>query len=395
MRIRFFSAFEPPFSFYRDLLPFLANQGADINLIVGNLEYRAGRRSLTVALDHPNIEISHIRVVEVAASSTLQKASVYLTYMIIAAFRTLLGRSVDLNFFLTQPPLFAVWGYFLKILRGQQYCVLVMDLYPDIVVRGGMLPEHSWLTYILTKLSRLALRRADLIIVLGRCMHERLEKEGVLSDRIHVIRNWENNNAYPVPHNINNFRKELGLDEDFVILYSGNIGFSHFFDDILDVATHLRNLKDLHFVFVGEGVRRKEIEQVKEERSLENIILLPFQPVNRLAHSLSMGDLHFISLKAGFEGLVVPSKAYSALAVGRAILYQGDHRGEIARMVEEELVGTVVPLHDAKALESAILCYYHNQALTIEQGLRAHKLVNNRFGRESSLKRYAEVLLNL
>ena len=68
--------------------------------------------------------------------------------------------------------------------------------------------------------------------------------------------------------------------------------------------------------------------------------------MNKLASSLSMGDIHVISLRSGFDGLVVPSKAYGALAVGKPILDIGTPHGEIARMILEEDIGNVVPAGD-------------------------------------------------
>ncbi len=65
--------------------------------------------------------------------------------------------------------------------------------------------------------------------------------------------------------------------------------------------------------------------------------------MERLAESMSLGDVQFISLRKGFEGLVVPSKTYGAMAAGRAVIYQGNAKGEIARMISDRGVGVVVP----------------------------------------------------
>jgi glycosyltransferase involved in cell wall biosynthesis len=268
-----------------------------------------------------------------------------------------------------------------------------MDLYPDLAVQGGILSSTALSTRLLTAISRFALKKADIVIVLGRCMQEYLHKEGVPHQRIHVIPNWTNAGVYPVPHSDNQLCRELGLKDQFVVLYSGNIGVSHFFDDLLEVARRVRNVGDLRFVFIGDGVRRDEIEQAKETHHLNNVLLLPFQPVERLAHSLSMGDVHFISLRPGFEGLVVPSKTYSALAAGRAVIYQGSPHGEIAHMIAEEQIGSVVPLHDPDTLERMILYYYQNPAIVADQGEKAYELSQGRFSRKHSLERYGALLI--
>lgn len=391
MRIRFLSAFEPGWSFYRDLLPFLAKQGVEIELVISNAEYRGGRSPLDEALSHSRIRVSYVPVGKVEVG--VERAWIYLAYIAGAIVRTLFGQTADLNFFITQPPLFSIWGYILKVLRQQRYCILVMDLYPDVAVQGDLLPSTALSTRLLNMVSRFVLRRADIVIALGRCMEERLHREGVPPQRTYVIPNWANAKVYPIPHHDNQLRRELGLEEDFIVLYSGNIGFSHFFDDLLEVARRLRKTRNLRFVFVGDGVRRKEIKQAKETHNLSNILLLPFQPVERIAQSLSMGDVHFISLRPGFEGLVVPSKTYSALAAGRAVIYQGNPHGEIARMVAEEQIGLVVPPYNSDALERAILHYYRNPAIVAGQGKRAYELAQGRFSCRNSLEKYGSVLV--
>ncbi len=393
MRIRFFNTFEPVNSFYRDLLPFLADRGIEVEVIVSRAEYRPGRRSLDDSLNHPQIQIKYIPVGQLRLGGKLQKAWIGLTYMVGAAIQTLFGRATDLNFFLTQPPLFSIWGYILKIIRRQRYCIQVMDIYPDVAMQSGMLVKTALLAQMFTMLSRFALRHANQVIVIGHCMQERLHQAGVSLERMQVIPNWVNEiEVYPVPSDQNQLQSALGLEDTFVVLYSGNIGVPHFFDDLLEVARQLQNTPRLRFVFIGNGARLQEIEQAKETYNLSNILLLPFQPIERLAHSLNLGDVHFVSLRSGFEGLVVPSKTYGVLASGRPVIYQGSSSGEIAQMLVEEDVGTVVPCNDVEGLKQTILRYVNQPNLCRRQGSKALALSEGSYSRHQALERYARVL---
>lgn len=395
LRIPFFNTYEPATSFYRDLLPFLAEQNSTVEIIVSNAEYRSGRGRLEDAVKHSKIRVTRIPAGYDIVCNKFQKLWVMITYMTGAAVSSLFGSKVELNFFLTQPPLFSIWGYFLKVFRGQRYCCLMMDIYPDLAVQDGMLKKTAFTTRFLGAVSRFTLRHADIVIVIGRCMRDYLVAKGIPAQRIHLITNWtDENKVVPVPHSNNPLRKELNLGNDYVILYSGNMGISHFFDDIIEVARRLREIDDLRFIFFGNGVRRKEIELAKKKYILGNLLLLPFQPVERLSESLSIGDVHFISLRDGFEGLVVPSKAYSAMAVGRPIIYQGNKSGEIARMVAESNIGSVVPLRNADALEREILKSYRNPSMVAKHGSKALALSRGRFGRQQALDKYKRVLID-
>jgi glycosyltransferase involved in cell wall biosynthesis len=269
-----------------------------------------------------------------------------------------------------------------------------MDLYPNVAVQGGLLKETGLLTGFLTTLSRFTLKNADPLIVIGRCMQENMQKIGVSPEHIFVVPNWANETEiYPVPHSKNQLRQELGVEDDaFVVLYTGNIGFSHFFDDILEVARRLRDVPHLYFMFIGNGVRRKEVEQAREMHNLKNVLLLPFQPIDKWADTFGLGDIHFVSLRTGFEGVVVPSKTYSVLSAGRPVIYQGSPYGEIARMIAEEEIGTVVPLSNPDVLEQAILHYLDNPMLVEEQGEKAYRLTKERLSREHAIMKYFQVL---
>lgn len=394
--IRFFNTYEPVSPFYRDLIPFLSARGLDVEVVVSSREYRAGRKPLEESLGSDRVGVRRIRAGRGVVRGRSQKLWAMLTYVIGAAGFSLLGPRARLNFFLTQPPLFSLWGLVLRWLRRQPYCCLVMDVYPDVAVRDGLLQAGGLGPRFLTYVSRSVLRRADAVIVIGRCMRERMEQDGIPSERLHLVPNWVNDaEVQPVEHEQNALRKELGLEGKFVILYSGNMGVSHFLDDILETARRLRELRDLVFLFIGDGPRRREVLAWQERFDLKNILLLPFQPTERLAESLSLGDVHFLSLRAGFEGLVVPSKAYGALGAGRPILYQGESTGEIGRMVEEERIGSVVPLDNPAPLVAAVKRYYDDRSLTADQGCRALALNRRKYGREHALAAYAQILEGL
>ena len=65
----------------------------------------------------------------------------------------------------------------------------------------------------------------------------------------------------------------------------------------------------------------------------------PDQPREQLAESLSVADVHLISLRPELEGLIVPSKYYSVAAAGRPAIFIGDPKGEIATILQRSQTG--------------------------------------------------------
>lgn len=388
--IRLFNTVEPVTSMYRDIIPYWQALGWQVEVVISRAEYRAGRPKRWI---NPNIRVYWAPCLGLRAERPLSKLLIMLLYMVYSALLTLFGPNVQRNLFLTQPPLFFAWGAVLSRLRKQPYYIVLMDLYPDVAVQAGVLPDRGLLTRILLKVSRFGLQRATGVFVIGRDMRERLIAIGIKPARLYFVPNWADQEAIvPITPKDNRLRCRMGWQGKFVLMYSGNIGVSHFFDDILEVSRRLRHLPDLLFVFIGRGRKLAQIERFQAQHSLKNLLILPFQPQDHLADSLSAGDLHFVSLRDNFTGLVVPSKVYGVLAAGRPLIYQGRSDGEIARLVEQEDIGLVTPLNDPDRLEQAILSYMRDPDLVARQGRQARQLARDQYGKQEACHRYAVVL---
>lgn len=394
-RLRFLSTFEPATSFYRDLLPFLAAAGAEVEVVLSRAEYRGGRPQLAEALQGTGVRVTTVSAGLTDPVSPTEKLRVMASYLMGTVTRTLVGRRADVNVFFSTPPLFAMWGMALRGIRRQRYVCIVQDVYPDVLVQDGALAEHSLIARAMRWLSRLIWRRADAVVVIGRCMRDLVVAGGVEAGRVLQINNWGHDAiGEPVALEDNELRAELGLTGHFVVLYSGNQGLSHSFDEILEVVRRFEcEDPGVRFVFIGAGSRQAEIAQARERHSLRNIVMLPFQPAERLAQSLGLGDIHFISLRSGFEGVVVPSKAYGAMAAGRPILYLGSPEGEIARSIAEHDIGTVVGPGDVDELERAIRAYRDDPELVHRQGQRAATVSRDELGAARALQAWSALLL--
>lgn len=389
--VRLFNTYEPVTSFYQDLIPYWSAEGWHVEVVISKALYRAGRDKKRWLL--PSVRVYETPNFGLGGNGRFSKFIVMLSYIVFAIWHTLISRSVDRNLFLTQPPLFFSWGWVLRAIRRQPYFIVLMDLYPDVAIRDQVFATNGLLPRFLKFISRQGLKRADGVIVIGRCMVQKLAALGVAEQKIHFIPNWINETAVkPIPPEHNSFRQAQEWQDKFVIMYSGNIGTSHHFDDILQAAWELRHRKELIFAFIGDGRRRKEIEVFCQQHQLDNIQLLPFQEQTQLSQSLSAGDLHFVSLKSGFEGLVVPSKSYGIMAAGRPILYQGEQDGEIARMITEEAIGEVVPLGNSEQLVETILSYWQNPERVCLEGQRARQVVEERYSKARACQRYTKLL---
>ncbi|MBI5724146.1 MAG: glycosyltransferase family 4 protein [Planctomycetes bacterium] len=398
MRIRLYHMFFHPDSssvsqIISDLAFHLASRGHAVEAVATCGDYHGGLRALAARQRASGVDIRRVWGPGHGKKTFSGRLADLAFYCYGAATSSLFTTAADVAVYYTYPPMLPTLGLPARFLRNQRFIYAAMDLYPDVAVRAGLLRQGGLATRALSGLTRAAFQRADRVIVLGRCMAEEVARDGLSADRIAIVPNWADGQAIgPVPPEENPLRRKLGLRDEFVVMYSGNMGVSHFFDDLLDAARRLRDRCDIRFVFAGAGLRRGQIESFKSANGLENIIILDYFPRGHLRSSLCIGDAHFVSLRDGFEGLVVPSKAYGAMAAGRPIIYQGSPRGEIARVVAEEGVGQVVRQNDPAALADLIASWANDRQAAAALGQKARNIFMAKYDLPIALARYESAL---
>ncbi|RMG73505.1 MAG: glycosyltransferase WbuB [Chloroflexi bacterium] len=273
--------------------------------------------------------------------------------------------------------------------------MVLMDIQPEMSIALGLVNENSLIVKITRKLSKLALQNASGVVVIGRCMLEKLENLGVQKEKITVISNWADEQlVFPISVNENKLRQDMGWQKKFVVLYAGNIGLPQYFEDLLSVAEKLSGNKNIQFVFIGEGRQKIKIKEIINNKNLSNVQLLPFLHLQySLAEIMSSADLHFVSLKEKCTGLAVPSKAYTIFASGRPLIFQGNKKCEIALILEEHNNGITVPIGDVNSLQSAIEKLFENKNLRESMGNKSRWLATNLLSQKVAIKKYVDFLI--
>ena len=224
-------------------------------------------------------------------------------------------------------------------LRGATLVNWLQDLFPEVGVRlgvAGLVNVQS----LLVALRDRSLHAASLNVVLGERMRDALIARGIPAARILVLPNWAEKNLHPVAREQNALRDQWGYSADeFVVGYSGNMGRAHDIESIIAAAVRLREHMRIRFLFIGDGAKRRLVEQTIVANDLHNVLVKGYQDQCTLSQSLSLPDVHLVSLLPELEGLIVPSKLYGALAVGRAVINIGDTDGEVARVLHASAAG--------------------------------------------------------
>jgi glycosyltransferase involved in cell wall biosynthesis len=318
------------------------------------------------------------------------RVSNYLTYFLSACWAGLRLDRPDVVVALTDPPIIGLAAY-LSARRFRAPLVMsYRDLFPEVTV---LLPDfHSkTINALLQGVNRFLVRKAARVIALGDTMRERLiENKGAPAERTVIIPDWADTKAISPGPKRNAFSEAHGLSDKFVVMHSGNIGLSQSLDTVIDAAAQLQTIGDIQIVFVGEGVKKAELQQRSQALGLSNVAFLPFQPKERLGESFAAADVFIVSLQQGLAGYIVPSKLYGILAAGRPYVAAVEDTCEVASITRRQHCGLVAKPSDAGDLAEKIVTFYRDRELTAECGVNA-RAAAMAFDRTLQVANYVEL----
>ncbi len=317
----------------------------------------------------------------------------------VSCFSSMLPRVLStgnnsLLVFNTNPALLSLLGLMVAKLRGQRYVVLVHDLWPELPAHMGMIKKSGGLYRIIDFLNRLSFKYACGIVVLSEVMKQRiLDKVPEMNGSVHVIHNWADaSQVYPVAKKNNRLLREIGLEQKKVVMYSGNLGRYQPLEVMIGAANELKDRNDILFLFTGDGGKRQKIQEVATSLNLNNVKFIPFQPLDRLAESLSMADVALIGIYPKNEGVIMPSKLYGLLAVGKPIICVSDPKSEVAEILRHAKAGLNSSIGDPKELAQKIVAILDDPTKAQELGQQGRKYFLEHFERKKITNQWKDVL---
>jgi glycosyltransferase involved in cell wall biosynthesis len=317
--------------------------------------------------------------------------SITFSMFITALFRIRRGDSI---LAVTNPPSTPILAAILSFILRVPFSLVIHDVYPEIMAVCG-LTSHKALYYkLLQKISQLVLQRAEHIYCIGRDMREHLARaRGTgTSDGIHLIPLWADcQQIQPAPREENQLLAELGLMNKVVILYAGNMGHPHDIETLSAAIERLESDKDIHFVFIGSGPKRRILDEMLV-RGSTNISVLPPRPRSEQNEFLNACDAAILSLVPGMLGLAVPSRTYNLMAASKPIIALVSESSEVARIVREEEIGWVVEPGAVEKTVQAIQEAKESRQLLREMGARGRTAAESKYSLESTLRQFDHFL---
>jgi len=388
-----------------DLAFVLADRGHEVAVITGRQRYDAPADTLPPRETASGVAIHRVWTTRFGRANLIGRTIDYATFYLTAGWRLWrLARPGDVVVAKTDPPMLSVVALPICRRRGARLVNWLQDIFPETAQALGIGGRATRWPFALARwLRSRSLKGADMNTVLGRRMAECVAGLGVPAERIRILPNWADGaNIVPVPPDSNALRREWGLDDAFVVGYSGNLGRAHDVDTLLQAMTLLQARaaaagsgtprRPVLWLFIGSGALLDRLKAEVSRRRLAAVRFQPYQPKRQLAESLSAADVHLVSLRPELEGLIVPSKLYGIAAAGRPTLFIGDEDGEVARLLAEHKCGQTVPAGEGRALADAILDLAANPGVCRWMGQRARAAFTADFDKPIALGRWERLL---
>ena len=325
-------------------------------------------------------------------TNLLARAIAFGAFSCVASLVSLFSRRSHAVLAMSPPLTLALAGWIAAKRHKAPLVLNIQDVHPDAAIETGTLTDER-LIRLLKRMEIMSYAKADAVTVLSDDLRNRLATRTDSESKLRVIPNFVDTERIQPGNRDNAYRRELGLTDETIVMYAGNVGFSQPLEIVLEAARYMADRDDIVFVINGNGSRRALFEQQAED--LPNVTFMDYQPQERLNEVLAAGDIHLIPLQKGLSSISVPSKLYSILAAGRPVLASVDLGSEIDLVVTRSGAGRTAAAGNTEefiATLSALIDDPHGRAAA---GLEARRFAEEWLSTAAVAETYNDLFLEL
>lgn len=363
------------------------------------------------------VQVLRVRVPEFKKNDKISRIKNILSYSIRAILITFMTGPQDFVFAISQPPILGgLLGVMGKWIKRAKFIYNIQDFNPEQTIAVEY-SKNRLILKIMMGLDKFSCRHSNLVITVGRDLVQRMDIrfKNRKTPKTIMINNWiDEKHIYPLPsenEKIVAFRKEFGLENKFVIMYSGNIGLYYDLENLIKVLKSFRkgytqfgiweegpktaDGREVVFAFIGAGSVLDNLVSYVKKHKFENIIFIPYQDKENLIYSLNAGDVHWCINAKGIKGVSVPSKAYGIMAVAKPILGVLEKGTEIRCLIEDTYCGICCDPGEYEKVKENIRWFIKNADTdkVEKMGENGRNYLVNKLSKDEAVKKYKEAIL--
>ncbi len=286
-------------------------------------------------------------------SSGVRRAVNYLSFAASASlFGPALCGPADVMWVYHPPLTVGIPASWIGLLRRIPFVYEIQDMWPETVMASGFMSNGLAIRW-LDKLAHFVYRQAAAISVISPGFKRNLVSKGVPAQKIHVIPNWADEEIYRPVARDSALGERFELCGHFNVMFAGNMGPAQALHHVLEAATLLKDLPDVQFVLIGDGIDLPHLQAQAQRCGLDNVRFIPRQPATAMPGFFAWGDALLVQLRNDpLYHMTIPSKTLAYMACGRPILCAVP--GDGADVVRQAGAGLICPLEDPAALAQAV-----------------------------------------
>ena len=318
----------------------------------------------------------------------------YLLCNTIHYFKGIHAKDINLIIAGSTPPTQGMIAAFVKKRLNVPMVYRLSDVFPDSLVNTGLAKYGSLLWRIGRIIEDFTYKNADKIVVVSNDIKQNIISKGVPLKKIEVVHDWTDENAIKnITRDKNTLFDELHLDRNlFYITYAGNLGNSQGVETILGAADLLKDKTDIRFIIFGNGLKENELKQLASVKQLNNISFYPLQPQGRISEVYSLGDASIVICKYGVGKTGMPSKTWSIMSAGTAVLASFDYNTELQYIIENYNTGLFSKADDFSKLADNIFTLYSNRELCKNYGQNGRKYIEEQLTKTKCTKQMIDII---
>jgi glycosyltransferase involved in cell wall biosynthesis len=348
-----------------------------------------------------NVRIIRLPIIPRGKGKKIELVFNYISYFISALFFTFFHsytNKYDVAFVHLVSPFFI--GLPAVLLKRRQHIPLVfwvLDLWPESLSAAGGI-NNGFILNSQLKFVKFVYDNCDKILIGSHGFRKSICEKGMYDDKLIYFPNWAE--SVKSERDFSEYQQlkffQDSAENDFIILFAGNIGEAQNLDFIIDVAADMKTVIEIKFVFLGYGRQKKHLEDRVEKLGLSrSVFFLGQYPLDSMPVFMKRADVLLVSLKdESIFSLTVPSKIQFYMAQGKPIL--AVLNGDGADLVKEAQCGIAVPVNDPTTLKTAIYDLYEMlKEKMVEMGLNGKKYYQKYFMKEQRMDQLDQLFKNI
>ena len=366
--------------------------GHQFSIVASDLSYLSGKKCAAGdrVQDFDGIKVQRAWTYSALHRSFVWRVVSFLSFMVSSVWTALKVKKVDLVIG-TSPPIFqAVSAWVISVVKWCPFLLEIRDLWPEFAVDMGVL-KNPVLIWLARRLERFLYARANHLLVNSPAYRDYLIDLGIPAAKISFIANGVDPDMFQIESSTGGLRTEYQLQDKFIITYAGAMGMANNLEVVLDAASRLGDVPDVHFLMVGDGKDRRMLEELAGQMNLKNMTFTGSRPKSQMPEILAESNVCLAVLRdIPMFRTTYPNKVFDYMAASRPVVLAID--GVIRQVVEAARGGIPVPPGNPQAMADAVRTLYSDRAQSEEMGRSARTYVIKFFDRNQQAQQFGELV---